>query len=96
MSAYFIAHITVTDPEVYQKYLDECDAVLAQYQGWYLAVDDAPMKVEGELPFTRTVLIGFDTVEQASAWYHSEEYQRILRHRLRSSRSVAQIIAGRD
>jgi len=95
MSAYFIAHITVTDPTVYQKYLDECDAVLAKYQGWYLAVDDAPMTVEGELPFTRTVLIGFDTVEQASDWYHSEEYQSILRHRLEGSQSTAQIIAGK-
>jgi len=94
MSAYFIAHITVTDPNVYQKYLDECDAVLAQYQGWYLAVDDTPMTVEGALPFTRTVLIGFDTMEQASAWYHSEDYQSILRHRLAGSQSTAQIVEG--
>ena len=94
MSAYFIAHITVTDPQEYQKYLEACDVVLAQYQGWYLAVDDAPMTVEGELPFTRTVLIAFDTMEQASAWYHSEDYQSILRHRLAGSQSTAQIIEG--
>lgn len=94
MSAYFIAHITVTDPGVYQKYLDECDAVLARYHGWYLAVDDTPMTVEGDLAFTRTVLIAFDTMEQASAWYHSEDYQNILRHRLAGSQSTAQIIEG--
>jgi len=94
MSAYFIAHITVTDPEEYKKYLEGCDAVLAQYQGRYLAVDDAPMTVEGNLPFARTVLIAFDTTEQASAWYHSEDYQNILRHRLGASQSTAQIIAG--
>lgn len=94
MPAYFIAHITVTDPAEYSKYLDACDAVLAQYGGRYLAVDDAPVQVEGDVMYDRTVLIGFDSAAQASAWYHSDAYQSILRYRLGASRSTAQIIPG--
>lgn len=94
MSAYFIAHITVHDPAEHQRYLDACDAVLARFGGRYLAVDDAPQNVEGDLPYDRTVLIEFGTVAQASAWYYSEAYQSILRYRLGASRSTAQIISG--
>lgn len=45
MSVYFIAQIAIRDQEEYGKYLTACDRVFEQFNGEYLAVDQAPTDV---------------------------------------------------
>ena len=82
MSYYFIAQISIHDEAGYQKYLDGAGEVFKKYNGRYLAVDSEPVLLEGKWDCTRIVLIEFNSRNDFDAWYHSEDYQGILQHRL--------------
>jgi uncharacterized protein (DUF1330 family) len=56
-----------------------------RYGGTLLASSEAPTVVEGEWPWTRTVLIRFPSKETFDRWYHSAEYQEIVKTRWASS-----------
>ena len=82
MNAYFVANIKIHDEVEYQKYLNDVDRVFKKYNGKYLIVDENPKVLEGEWRYSRFVLIQFPDKESLERWYFSEEYQRILSHRL--------------
>ena len=50
--------------------------------------------VEGNWPFTRTVLIEFPSKELARAWYESDEYQAVVGLRHGSATSNLVIASG--
>ncbi|MCE1200340.1 MAG: DUF1330 domain-containing protein [Marinilabiliales bacterium] len=95
MRYYFIATISIHDPEGYQQYLDRADDVFGRYHGKYLAVDPQPILVEGEGTPTRTVLIEFLDKSDFETWYHSSDYQEILRFRLQSAHCHSILVAGK-
>jgi uncharacterized protein (DUF1330 family) len=94
MSCYFIANIRIRDVKGYQKYLDRAGEIFAKHSGEYLALDNQPELLEGNWDYTRAVLIRFDNREDFNAWYHSDEYQEILKYRLLSSDSDAILVEG--
>ena len=96
MNYYFVANIEIKDEKEYQKYLDNVDEVFNKYGGKYLAVDDKPKILEGNWSYTRTVLIKFPSKDDFQNWYHSEEYQTILEHRLNSANRDTILIRGKD
>jgi uncharacterized protein (DUF1330 family) len=96
MSYYFMASITIRDPAEYQKYLDRADHIFARYRGTYLAVDDNSLVLEGAWDSERAVLIRFGSREDFEDWYHSEDYQEILKHRLTASRNNTILIKGKE
>lgn len=59
-----------------------------------LAVDAAPTALEGAWHGTRTVLVEFDSVEAAQAWYHSEEYAKAKPLRLAAAECRAVLLTG--
>ena len=85
MSHYLLAQITINDRTEYANYEAGFMDIFAKYEGTILAVDEAPMVLEGEWECTRTVLIEFPSEESALAWYRSEEYQSLAAHRFASS-----------
>lgn len=95
MSVYFIAHIGINDLPEYEKYLERCDEVFACYGGEYLAVDENPVVLEGDWPYTKTVLIRFPDKEKFYRWYESPEYQSILKHRLKAAKCDTVLIEGK-
>jgi len=94
MPFYFLTHQKIHDPEGYQKYLDEVDEVFDNYNGEYLVVDENPVVVEGKWPFTKTVIIKFDSKQEFEEWYYSEDYQRILKYRLAAADGDAILLEG--
>ena len=94
MSHYFIANIKINDEDEYKKYLDKADEVFSKYNGKYLAVDNKPMILEGNWKYSRTVLIQFTSLEDFNNWYQSEEYQKILKHRLAAAECDTILIEG--
>ena len=96
MECYFVARIEIHDPAKYQRYLDGTDVLLARFGAQVLAVDEAPVVLEGEWPCTRTVLIRFPDEAAAQSWYRSPEYQALAQHRFRSSSSDAVLLKGRQ
>jgi uncharacterized protein (DUF1330 family) len=96
MYCYFVAQIKIHDPEEYQKYLDGYDTVFDRYKGKVLAVDDNPAVLEGNWPFTRTVLIRFPDEGEARKWYESAAYRELVKHRHHASDANIVLIDGRE
>ena len=92
MAVYIIAQIDIHDRATYDKYSEGFLDVFAKYQGELLVVSEAPFVVEGEWPYTRTVLIRFPSADEAGRWYSSPEYQAIAQHRFRASKTNAVIV----
>ena len=85
MKCFFVAQISIHDPDEYQKYLDGFDEVFSRHKGVVMAVDEDPTVLEGAWSCTRTVLIGFPNEDEARRWYDSPGYQELVKHRRRAS-----------
>jgi len=85
MSVYLVAQIDIHNRAGYAHYEAGFMQVFSQYDGQMLAVDESPQTLEGEWPYTRTVLIEFPSAAQADAWYRSAEYQQLAAHRYAAS-----------
>jgi len=59
-----------------------------------LAVDQKPQVIEGEWHGSQTVVLEFDSVDVARAWYESEAYQNAAKVRQSAADCNAVIIAG--
>jgi uncharacterized protein (DUF1330 family) len=94
MPVYFYANIRVKDEAEYEKYLARVDEVFEKYKGEYLVVDESPELLEGSWDFTKSVLIKFESREEFRRWYYSEEYQQILKYRLRGADSDVVLLHG--
>lgn len=86
--AYWIAHVTVTDPEPYKLYAEGASAAFREFGARVLARGGAFQQMEGE-GHPRNVVIEFDSMEQALACYHSDAYQQAKKHR--EGAGIAQI-----
>jgi uncharacterized protein (DUF1330 family) len=90
VSAYVLVEVEVQDPEVYAEYRPLAAESLAKHGGRYLVRGGTTEVLEGEW-FPRVVVLEFDNLEAAHAWYHSDEYQAAvaLRHESAKSRMIA-------
>lgn len=96
MSCYLVAQIKIHDRDEYQKYLDGYDEVFSKYKGIVMAVDESPHVLEGEWPYSRTVLIRFSSEEEAMKWYDSAEYRELVKHRHRASEANIVLVTRRE
>jgi uncharacterized protein (DUF1330 family) len=96
MIHYFVAQIRINDPEEYKKYLEKFDDIFSLFKGEYLAIDEHPTLLEGDWNYTKSVLIKFNDKQDFEDWYYSDEYQKILQHRLKASKSDSILIEGFD
>ncbi|MEM9145466.1 MAG: DUF1330 domain-containing protein [Pseudomonadota bacterium] len=90
---YWIAHITVTDPEPYKDYIRLDTPVIERFGGRFI--------VRGgrhETPETpqrdRHVVVEFPDYETALACYRSDDYQTAAEIRLANAQSDIVIIEG--
>lgn len=74
MKGYLIARINVIDPVKYENYKALAPAAIAAFGGKYLTRGGAVETLEGEQENNRIVILEFDSLEIARAFYHSEQY----------------------
>jgi uncharacterized protein (DUF1330 family) len=96
MIHYFVAQIKIHDQDEYNKYLDKFDDIFSKFKGEYLAIDESPSLLEGDWNYTKSVLIKFNSKEEFAAWYYSEDYQKILKHRLHAAECDTILLEGLD
>ena len=96
MAHYIIAQIDIQDREKYAQYEAGFMDVFTSYKGKLLSVDENVSLLEGQWPATRTVLIEFPSKEEALAWYESEEYQSLAKHRFAASSADIVIVSGNE
>jgi uncharacterized protein (DUF1330 family) len=85
MSVYAIALVKIDDHVEYAKYVAGFMRTLPPYAGNCLSVDDSPRIIEGQWPYTRTVLLKFPNDDAFKQWYGSDAYQALVQHRFRGS-----------
>ena len=96
MTHYFVAQIRINDQDEYNMYLDKFDDIFSAYKGEYLAIDESPSLLEGEWNYTKSVLIKFNSKKEFEDWYYSEDYQNILKHRLKAAKCDTILLKGLD
>lgn len=92
--AYVIVTEAITDPAGMDAYSRAAAPSIAAGGARVLAVDPKPRILEGAWHGDKTVLLEFDSVDAAQAWYNSEAYGQAkpLRHAAASSNAV--IVTG--
>jgi uncharacterized protein (DUF1330 family) len=94
MAAYLISTIEITDPAGYEDYRKRVGAPLAQYGGRFLVRGGEIDYAEGEWRPKRVVVVEFESMEKARAFYHSPEYAEAIKIRQRTSKSSVILVQG--
>jgi uncharacterized protein (DUF1330 family) len=75
MAAYIIAMVNVTNPDKYKNYMVKAKEACDLYGGKYLTRGGDTQIMEGAFPWSRVVVLEFESTDQARAFYNSVEYQ---------------------
>ncbi len=90
MAGYIIVDVRVTNPEAYERYRAAVPATLAPYGGKFLVRGGRAENLEGDWQPNRIVVLEFDSVEKAEAWWSSQNYA--APKQLRQSAAVTKMI----
>ena len=94
MACYVVADILITDRARYAEYEAGFMAILLAFDGEILAVDEQAFALEGETKGQRQVILQFESETKAQAWYHSDDYQALMQHRLAGSDGKVILVHG--
>lgn len=86
---YWIAHVSVTDPQQYRLYAEAAPIAFKKYGATILARGGSCQQMEGE-GRPRNVVIEFPSLQAAIDCYNSEEYQSAKAHR--AGAGIAEIV----
>jgi uncharacterized protein (DUF1330 family) len=96
MSGYIIARVNVTDWERYREYMKRTPAAIERFGGKFIVRGGEMVTLEGPPETSRIVMIEFASLEQAKAFYHSEDYSRVKKLREGAATGQFLAIAGCD
>ncbi|CUH87067.1 hypothetical protein PH5382_00987 [Phaeobacter sp. CECT 5382] len=91
--AYWIAHVTVTDPAAYAGYQAVAPAAFQAHGARFLARGGEAETFEGA-SWQRHVVIEFDCLQQARACYNSPEYKEARALRAGACEASITIVEG--
>jgi uncharacterized protein (DUF1330 family) len=94
VAAYVIANIKVTDPAGYEGYRKLAGPAIEACGGRYLVRGGKTDVLEGEWHPERLVVLEFDSVEKARAWWGSTQYADAKKIRQRTAISSVIIVQG--
>jgi len=78
MAAYLISDVTARNAEAFQTYRTRAAASIEQYGGRYLVRGGPIETLEGDWTPRAIIVVEFDDLERARAWYRSPEYAAAL------------------
>lgn len=90
---YWIAFVSVTDPEKYAGYQALAPKAFAKFNARFLVRGGDAHILEGT-DWQRHVIIEFDSVEQARACFNSPEYQEARKERENACQADIVIVEG--
>jgi len=94
MSAYVVVDIEVIDPVRYEDYKRLAQAAVTACGGRYVARGGQTEVLEGEWQVRRLVILEFPTVQQAKAWWASDEYGPAKKLRQETARTNMVVVEG--
>ena len=93
--AYWIAHVIVTDEDVYAQYRSQAFAAVTSHGGDFVARGGRYAQMEGEDHAWNTVAV-FPSYDDAITCYNSAGYQAALKLAAQSSRRSLVIVEGAE
>ena len=93
---YWMAHVTVTNPDLYKEYVALNGIAFAKYGGRFLVRGGQSETVRGLAGRNRHVVIEFDSLAQAKACHESPEYQAAAKVRDTGANVDLVIVEGYD
>ena len=95
MPAFFIADITIKDPETYKDYLAGFMEIFDRHGGTLRAVSSAQVHtIEGDWAPNGIVLMEFPSLEQALPWKDDPSYQALAKIRHASAETRMILLEG--
>jgi uncharacterized protein (DUF1330 family) len=88
--AYVITEIDVTDAAAFAEYAPKVQPSFAPFSGRYVVRGGKTQSLTGDAP-KRVVVLAFDSMDQARAWYDSPQYEALKA--LRDKAGKARIFA---
>jgi len=93
MKAYWITRCHVHHPDEYDEYIKLAGPAINKYGGIFLVRGGDQIELEGG-QYERTVLVEFNSMNEAKICYESQEYQEALKHSLHSSNRHVVLVEG--
>ena len=78
MAAYLIGHITVKDPELWERYVEGVGKSFEPYKAEIVFRGKRSKVLAGKHTHENTVVIQFSDQEILQDWYYSKEYQELI------------------
>ncbi len=78
----------ISNQEMYDNYIRQVVKIIQSHSGEYIARSNKILPLSGSRP-ERSVVIGFDSMEEARKCFFSEEYEKIKHLRENSTKSRA-------
>ena len=94
MAAYVIVDVSINDPVVYAEYRKLTPASIAAHGGRFVVRGGQAETLEGEWSPGRIVVLEFESVAKAKAWWSSAEYERAKALRQRSATTRMIVVEG--
>jgi uncharacterized protein (DUF1330 family) len=91
---YIMAEVEVINPDALKEYAAKAPQIEASYGGHYVVRGGKVEVLEGDAPKGFVVVIGFDSVAKARAWYDSPEYKAIRPIRQNATKSRLLLVEG--
>jgi uncharacterized protein (DUF1330 family) len=91
--AYLVSEIEVTNPAVYQTYVDRNTPIVAAAGGRFITRGEKIVALDGPAP-KRFAITVFDSMEQAQAYRASAAYKELIPIREKSSKYRAFLAEG--
>ena len=92
MATYVIFNNVVTDAQKMAKYVGRAFELIEASGGEVLVFDEESTILEGDSGLPRTIVLRFNSRDEAEAWYHSPAYREILPLRLEATVGTARIV----
>lgn len=77
-TAYLVGHITIKDPQKWDKYRSRVPATLAPWGAELTFRGKQVVALSGELPHSDIVVIRFPDKETIANWHESAAYQALI------------------
>ena len=90
---YWVVRANISDAEEYSKYVQVATDIIAKYNGHFLIRGGDQIEFE-ESGFERTVVVEFNSFEDALECYKSNDYQSALKFVKNSSKRYVSIVKG--
>jgi uncharacterized protein (DUF1330 family) len=94
MPAYIIADVDVSDPKGFETYRQLVAPTIAAAGGVYKVRGGTFEVLEGTYQPKRLIVLEFESMAAARAWYHSDEYAPVKAIRQRTAATNVILVEG--